>query len=141
MIAGSASLAATWRIPLFCREQFHDGSVLDQDLLSRAIDCSFLRDPSAVGSGATGMGPRAPAIRWLEVSGLILTKEDTSDQFQFVSGNLDGDRTLNGFDGNHEIVLSILFKDSLQIVQAPTSNSYLLPNLEEGVQSAGNLLQ
>jgi hypothetical protein len=57
-----------------------------------------------------------------------------SDQFQFVSFYSDGYGALDGFNGDHKILVPALCQNSFETVQATASNSHRLSDLEKRVE-------
>ena len=70
----------------------------------------------------------------------LLGEDARSDQFQFVSFYGDGHRALNGFNGDHKILIPALRQNSFKAVQATASNSHRLSDFEESVQGARDFL-
>src|SRR5208282_5585579 len=67
--------------------------------------------------------------------------EERSNSFYVVAVNTDDQRSLDGFNGNHQAVILVLGNQgSFQPVKAATADSNLLPDFEEGILSTGNLV-
>ena len=83
----------------------------------------------STGACSPGISREGDANLRLGVAGLFVKGERTSDHFQFVSFDGDGDGALDRFQGDDQVFFAALFQNSFQAIEAAAANPYSLSNL------------
>src|SRR5437870_12998728 len=104
-VPGNTARANVSKAVRFRRARRFSSSSPTKNRPSTVTECGRLRGMLPLSSGVPGIR-REAGIAWRPtISRLITAGEDTSDQFQLVSFNLDGHGALDALDGDYEFLL------------------------------------